>query len=151
MISGRGLIILCFAVVVLAALPSGCKKSAQSGRNTRVELSEVRLTIVDSSKFRLALKYRFVQGKPEEGRGASCDAEIRYGKGNGFLATLFAGLQERLQQEGSLEGEYPFIKPLQPGDVVSYEIKMTQGEPDSSVYNQVISDVVKGSVRWDGN
>jgi len=83
-------IFLYFAIIVAltATLPMSCKKSGSGGQDNRVELSDVRLTIIDPQKFRLALKYRFIQGKPVDGRGCACHAEIRYGERNGFLEAV---------------------------------------------------------------
>jgi len=140
-------------VLVLAASASpllGCKKAGSASGDSRVEMSDARLTVLAPQKYRLAVKYRFVQGKPGEQTEGACNADIRYGqKSQGGLVILFQGNQGSIQPEGTLHGEFAVTWPFQPGDLISYEVLMTEGLPGSP--HTRISNVLRGYVVWDGN
>jgi hypothetical protein len=143
-ISHASSLILALATVV--ALFPGCKKGASAGQDTQVELSDVRLVVLGPEKFRLGIKYRFVQGKPLEHTPCACMATIRHGKKNhGGLAFLYRGTQDELQPEGNFEQEFAIVPPIQVGDSVSCEIQIKEGQG----YSKAISNVLTVTSKWE--
>jgi hypothetical protein len=144
------------ALVALAALTLGCKKSTTglagtpppappSTSGARVELSEPKFAVVEPQKVHASVKYRFVEGKPAEGFWYAGLVELTYGEGQGAVMILGESEGSKFAPEGVLEGDGYLFKPVKPGDVVSFNVKLGEGRTKGGY--KAISNVLEGKAQ----
>jgi hypothetical protein len=139
------LFLLVAALAATGLMPAGCKKSSSAGPEPRVELSDAKVTLTGPMAWKASVKYRFVQGRPSAGFWYRCDVNASYGPGKAGIAALLDSEGNGLQPEGVLEKDFGLYKPVEKGDVFTYEIVMTGGPNRQQL--SPISNVLKGTAQ----
>jgi hypothetical protein len=125
----------------------GGANGTSAAQGERVELSEPKVTMIDSRRFRVSVQYRFTGGQPRAGVSYVVFATLKHGEDLGMAAEIGKQDGASLKSAGILESESSLFHPAPEGATVSYELTMHAGKAGArggGVYKE-ISDTLKGS------